>query len=109
MSTASGLLFQVAPDGRLIAYSADKGDVLLELRTGLQNGIGPPMTFAIDGKQYIALMGGLGGRPVLGSLTPGAVTSQSKPQLLVFGLDGKAGIAPCLMTTPPPTSADPHR
>ena len=82
LSTASGLVFQVAPDGRLIAYSADKGDVLLELRTGLQNGMGPPITFAIDGKQYIALMGGSGGRQSLGTTNPGAVTSQMKPQLV---------------------------
>ncbi len=108
LSTASGLLFQVAPDGRLIAYSADKGDVLLELRTGLQNGMGPPITFAIDGKQYIALMGGSGGRPSLGTTNPGAVTSQSKPQLLVFGLDGKAEL-PHATATPSPTSADPHQ
>jgi quinohemoprotein ethanol dehydrogenase len=108
LSTASGLLFQVAPDGRLIAYSADKGDVLLELRTGLQNGMGPPMTFAIDGKQYIALMGGSGGRQSLGTTNPGAVTSQLKPQLLVFGLDGKAEL-PKPAATPPPASADPHQ
>ena len=61
LSTASNLLFQVAPDGRLIAYSADKGEQLFELPTGLRNGMGPPITFAIDGKQYIALMGGSGG------------------------------------------------
>ncbi|MGP0071167.1 MAG: PQQ-dependent dehydrogenase, methanol/ethanol family [Bryobacteraceae bacterium] len=108
LSTASGLLFQVAPDGRLIAYSADKGDVLLELRTGLQNGMGPPITFAIDGKQYIALMGGSGGRQSLGTTNPGAVTSQQKPQLLVFGLDGKAEL-PKPGATPAPTSADPHQ
>ena len=54
LSTASNLVFQVAPDGRLIAYSADKGDMLMEQPTGLQNGMRPPITFAIDGKQYIA-------------------------------------------------------
>jgi hypothetical protein len=42
LSTASNLLFQVAPDGRLIAYSADKGDVLMELPTGLLNGMDRP-------------------------------------------------------------------
>ena len=72
LSTASNLLFQVAPDGRLIAWSADKGDMLLELPTGLQNGMGPPITFAIDGKQYIALMGGSGGIESLGVTNPGS-------------------------------------
>jgi quinohemoprotein ethanol dehydrogenase len=108
LSTASNLLLQVAPDGRLIAYSADKGEVLLELPTGLRNGMGPPITFAIDGKQYIALMGGSGGMPSLGVTNPGATTSQSKPQLLVFGLDGKA---PASNPGPAPSgaSADPHQ
>jgi quinohemoprotein ethanol dehydrogenase len=90
LSTASNLVFQVAPDGRLIAWSADKGEMLLELPTGLHNGMAPPMTFAIDGKQYIALMGGSGGAQSPGVTNPGAVTTPSKPQLLVFGLDGKA-------------------
>src|SRR5437764_8241019 len=108
LSTASNLLFQVAPDGRLIAYSAEKGDVLLELPTGLQNGMGPPITFAIDGKQYIALMGGSGGTQSQGVTNPGAVTTQIKPQLLVFGLDGKAEL-PKAGVAPAPASADPHQ
>src|SRR5205085_11067462 len=52
LSTASNLVFQVAPDGRLIAYSAEKGEQVLELPTGVRSGMGPPITFAIDGKQY---------------------------------------------------------
>jgi hypothetical protein len=101
-----------APDGRLIAYSAEKGDVVLELPTGLQNGMGPPITFAIDGKQYIALMGGSGGMQSPGVTNPGATTSPSKPRLLVFGLDGQApasaGPAPA-PSLPDPHQADPHQ
>ena len=64
LSTGGNLVFQTLPDGRLMAYSADKGDELLELRMGPQNGIGPPMTFLLDGKQYIAVQGGQGpGQP----------------------------------------------
>ncbi len=64
LSTGGNLVFQTLPDGRLMAYSADKGDELLELRMGPQNGIGPPMTFMLDGKQYIAVQGGQGpGQP----------------------------------------------
>jgi quinohemoprotein ethanol dehydrogenase len=108
LSTASNLLFQVAPDGRLIAYSADKGEQLLELPTGLHNGMGPPITFAIDGKQYIALMGGSGGTQSQGVTNPGAVTTRIKPQLLVFGLDGKAKLADP-GAAPSPAAADPHQ
>jgi quinohemoprotein ethanol dehydrogenase len=60
LSTAGNLVFQALNDGRLMAYSADKGEKLLELQTGQMNGIGPPITFLLDGKQYVALMGGTG-------------------------------------------------
>ena len=106
LSTASNLVFQVAPDGRLMAYSAEKGEQLLELPTGLRNGMGPPITFAIDGKQYIALMGGTGGTQSLGTTNPGAVNTPQKPMLLVFGLDGKAELP--TGAAPVPTGADPH-
>ena len=107
LSTASNLLFQVAPDGRLIAYSASKGEMLMELPTGIQNGMGPPMTFAVDGKQYIALMGGSGGSQSIGTTNPGAVTSLVKPRLLVFGLDGKAEL-PQRGAAAAPSIVDPH-
>jgi quinohemoprotein ethanol dehydrogenase len=106
LSTASNLLFQVAPDGRLIAYSADKGEKLLELATGLHGGMGPPMTFTADGKQYIALMGGSGGTPSPG-VSQGTLSTM-KPRLLVYGLDGKAEL-PKSGDTPGPVSADPHK
>jgi quinohemoprotein ethanol dehydrogenase len=107
LSTASNVLFQVAPSGHLIAYSADKGETLLDLPTGLRNGMGPPVTFAVDGKQYIALMGGSGGTRSPGvSAEP---TTAMKPRLLVFGLDGKAEL-PQSGDAPSPASADtPHQ
>jgi PQQ-dependent dehydrogenase (methanol/ethanol family) len=105
LSTASNLVFQVAPDGRLMAYSAEKGEVFLELPTGLRSGMGPPMTFAIDGKQYIALMGGTGGTQSIGTTNPGSVTTQQKPMLLVFGLDGKAELP---KPGAAPAATDPH-
>ena len=43
-----------------MAYSADKGEKLLEIQTGLRSGMGPPITYQLDGKQYVALMGGVG-------------------------------------------------
>jgi quinohemoprotein ethanol dehydrogenase len=108
LSTATNLLFQVAPDGRLIAYSADKGEVIMELPTGMHNGMGPPITFSIDGKQYIALMGGSGGTQSPGVTNPGAITTRTKPQLLVFGLDGEAEL-PKPGEAPSAPAADPHQ
>ena len=37
-------------------------------------------------------MGGTGGTQSVGVTNPGAVTTQQKPMLLVFGLDGQAEI-----------------
>ncbi len=60
VTTAGNLVFQVLPDGRLMAYSADKGDKLLEIQTGLRGGMGPPITYQMDAKQYVSVMGGTG-------------------------------------------------
>ena len=53
-------MFQGTADGRLVAYSADKGEKLLEIQTGLRGGMGPPITYMLDGKQYVAVAGGTG-------------------------------------------------
>ena len=45
---------------RLFAFKADTGEQVLDLATGVANP-GPPMTFMIDGKQYIAIAGSIGG------------------------------------------------
>ena len=109
LSTATNLVFQVAPDGRLIAYSADKGDKLFEVSSGLHLGLGPPMTFLVDGKQYIAFMGGTGGTASPGQNgTNGAPPPRQKPLLLVFGLDRKAEL-PQSGTAAQPSPADPHQ
>jgi quinohemoprotein ethanol dehydrogenase len=60
VTTAGNLVIQVIPDGRMVAYSADKGEKLLDVQTGLRGGMGPPITYELDGKQYITLSGGTG-------------------------------------------------
>ena len=60
LATAGNLVFQALNDGRLVAYSADKGEKLFEVATGQTSGMGPPITYMIDGKQYVAVMGGQG-------------------------------------------------
>jgi len=70
LSTAGNLVFQVAPTGRLMAYTADKGEKLLDIASGQIGGMGPPMTYVLDGKQYIAFMGGIGAPPGPGAVAP---------------------------------------
>ncbi|HEY6343807.1 MAG TPA: PQQ-dependent dehydrogenase, methanol/ethanol family [Bryobacteraceae bacterium] len=96
VTTASNLVFQVINDGRLVVYSADKGEKLLEVQTGLRGGMGPPITYQIDGKQYVTLMGGTGtvvprdGAPAPAANPQQPATPPAKPRLLTFVLDGKA-------------------
>ena len=113
MTTASNLLLQVVPDGRLIVYSADKGEKLHEINTGLRLGMGPPITYMVDGKQYVTVLGGRGvvvpppgapagaGAPTGTGIPPGAPDTGRggapaepaptvPPKILTFALDGVA-------------------
>ncbi|MGA2882063.1 MAG: PQQ-dependent dehydrogenase, methanol/ethanol family [Bryobacteraceae bacterium] len=103
VTTAGNLVFQVINDGRLLAYSADKGEKLFELQTG-RTGMGPPITYMVEGKQYVALMGGLG-RQVM---TPGPTDAKidTPPLLFVFELDGESPMPPAA-ALPPPFGAPP--
>jgi glucose dehydrogenase len=85
LTTAGNLVFQVVNDGRVMAYSADTGEKLLEIQTDLRGGMGPPITYMLDGKQYIALMGGTG---QAGGGRSGDASTTIRPKLLAFMLDG---------------------
>jgi PQQ-dependent dehydrogenase (methanol/ethanol family) len=95
VTTAGNLVFQAINDGRLVAYSADKGEKLLEIQTGLRGGMGPPITYQIDGKQYVAVMGGTGvvqprnGQAVAAppAMPPATITAPPPlPKLLTYSL-----------------------
>ena len=90
VTTAGNLVFQVIPDGRLVAYSADKGEKLLEVQTGLRGGMGPPITYQLDGKQYVTLMGGTG--PVVFGPPPGGGGTAGRG-----GANAPAGAAPTVV------------
>jgi quinohemoprotein ethanol dehydrogenase len=75
--TASNLVFQTVSDGRLRALSAEDGTVVWEVQTG-QRGMGPPITYQLDGAQHISFMAGVGG------------ASGVRPMVYTFVLDGKA-------------------
>ena len=79
LATASNLVFQTVSDGRLRALAAEDGTVLWEVQTG-QRGMGPPITYQLDGKQHISFLGGTGG------------ASNLRPMVYTFVLDGKAPI-----------------
>jgi quinohemoprotein ethanol dehydrogenase len=60
LSTAGKLVIAGREDGSLVAYADDTGAVLQLLQTGAAT-IAAPMTYEVDGVQYIAVMQGLGG------------------------------------------------
>jgi quinohemoprotein ethanol dehydrogenase len=93
LTTAGNLVFQVLSDGRLVAYSADQGEKLLDVQTGLRSGMGPPITYRLDGRQYVALMGGVG-TVTAGNAGPGNQTTPFPPKLMTFVLDGAPVTAP---------------
>jgi quinohemoprotein ethanol dehydrogenase len=59
VATAGGLVFQVVNDGRLLAYAGKDGKKLLEIQTDLR-GMGPPISYEVDGKQQLSFLGGSG-------------------------------------------------
>jgi quinohemoprotein ethanol dehydrogenase len=61
LSTASNLVIQTLTNGRLKAFTADKGELLLDMALPLPGGFGSPITYMLDGKQYIAMVGGTTG------------------------------------------------
>lgn len=60
LSLASNLVIQTLSNGHVKAFTADKGEPLLDVQLPLTSGTGPPMTFMDNGKQYIAVFAGTG-------------------------------------------------
>jgi alcohol dehydrogenase (cytochrome c) len=85
--TAGGLAFTGDGEGNLLAYDAATGDELWAFQTG--SGIrAAPVTFRLDGVQYIAIASGMGGA-VGGYTGPGAPwmrNHRSGSSLYVFRL-----------------------
>ena len=102
LTTAGNLVFQGRSDGKLLAYNARTGDSLWVFNAGL--GISaPPITYKVNGKQYIALLVGFGG--VFAGLGQdlGWAYGVHRRRLISFSLDGKADMP----AQPPPTYAKP--
>jgi quinohemoprotein ethanol dehydrogenase len=110
LSTAGNLVIEGAADGRFVIYQADTGDVLWELpiQTGAVAG---PVTYMVNGEQYIAVAAGWGGAFVLMGGGAGPL-HQAPSRLLAFKLGGTAQLPepppPPVMPEPPASTADPE-
>jgi alcohol dehydrogenase (cytochrome c) len=88
LSTAGGVVFIGDLDRTVRALDAKTGQVLWQTRLGT-SAQGYPVSFAIDGRQYIAVMSGLGGgspRNVPAAIVPDIKIPQSGQALYVFAL-----------------------
>jgi quinohemoprotein ethanol dehydrogenase len=95
LATAGNLVFHGTADGRLIAYSADRGTMLWEMPLGVRN-MASPITYELDGRQYVAILGGRAANPAAGlrggAGAAGLEPSPFAPKLFIFGLDGKTSV-----------------
>ncbi len=64
LATHGGLVFTGTPEGYLKAFDAKTGKELWKFNTG-SGVIGSPITFEMDGEQYIVVASGWGGAPPL--------------------------------------------
>jgi quinohemoprotein ethanol dehydrogenase len=98
MSTAGNLVFQGRGSGELWVYAADSGKVLKTIQTG-SHIMAAPMTYSINGEQFIALQAGYGGTAItVGPIPPSsaALKYQNTNRIIAFKLGGGA------VPTPPP-------
>jgi mono/diheme cytochrome c family protein len=107
LSTAGGLVFQGTSDARFAAYDAATGDLLwsAETQTGVMAG---PISYEVNGEQYVAVAAGWGGAYAL--LAGGLLPPGSEPKigrLLVYKLGGEGSLPPVERAGPAPAPPAP--
>jgi quinohemoprotein ethanol dehydrogenase len=104
LSTAGNLVFQGTADGRFVAYSADKGEKLWEVAVGT-GVIAAPVTYQVDGVQYVSVMAGWGGAfGLVSGYRPGAGIVPGR--LLTFALNAKQPLPDISQKLPEITSIE---
>jgi quinohemoprotein ethanol dehydrogenase len=98
LSTAGNLVFQGLSTGQFLAYDATSGAKLwsFDAKLGI---IAPPISYAVAGKQYVAVLVGYGGDAAgeIAGMSQGWKYGEQPRRLLAFALDGHA----VLPNTPP--------
>ena len=102
LTTAGNLVFQGGANGQFVAYHAETGEALWTFDLGL--GISaPPITYAVDGRQYVALLVGWGGAGAGSEAAHGWEYGVHPRRLVTFALDGDIELPPM----PPPHVPEP--
>ena len=94
LATEGGLVFHGNALGTFAAYDKDSGEVLWDFNTYVSM-LAPPITYEIDGTQYVSIMTGTGGgdlfsgEPLDPVAKPASLIHSNTGRLLVFALGGK--------------------
>ncbi|MBN1240859.1 MAG: c-type cytochrome, partial [Gammaproteobacteria bacterium] len=88
LATAGGLVFQGTDSGHFRAYDAESGETLLDIEVGTSI-MAAPMTYSVDGVQYVAVMAGWGGGGWFAPHDTSAVIRYGNAgRIVAFRLDG---------------------
>ena len=107
LSTAGGLVFQGNSDEELVAYNDATGERLWSAPT--QTAIlAPPVTYSVDGEQYLVVVAGWGGIDALffGPVVNPDGTKRNVSRVLAFKLGGDAELPALPERLAPPPPAD---
>jgi len=104
LATGGGLVFQGDANGNLNAYSAETGKRLAAIAMG-SSMMAAPMTYRVNGTQYIAINAGYGGGAVIlgAPLDPESAAYRygNEGRIIALKLGGPAPPLPPLRTDPP--------
>lgn len=94
LSTAGGVVIHGSADGHFYAVNDHTGGVLLDIFVGTGM-IAPPITYAVDGEQFIAIMAGWGG-PAFNTLkgNEALLDYSNAGRIMSFKLDGQTVALP---------------
>ena len=101
LATGGNLVFQGTPDGVFHAYAADTGEELwtFDSERGIMAG---PITYRVDGEQYVAVLAGYGGSMGMATQTDWMRRPPPDGMLLVFKIGGTAELEPLPPHEPAP-------
>ncbi|MFI4890538.1 MAG: PQQ-dependent dehydrogenase, methanol/ethanol family [Steroidobacterales bacterium] len=104
LATAGGIVFQGDANGSLNAYSADTGERLASIAVG-SSMMAAPITYRVNGTQYIAIVAGYGGGAVIlgAPLDPESAAYRygNDGRIIALKIDGPPPPLPALRTDPP--------
>ena len=105
LATGGNLVFQGRADGIFAAFRATDGEQVwrFDAATGI---MAPPVTYTVDGVQYVTVMAGWGGSAGLMNIPAVGAAKPGWGRILTFALDAKAALkAPPFGHTGPPLPA----